>query len=897
MTSSEYEENVDETGINDDANLTSVTGEGLEIEEIQDFARNPMMERVQRALREQLQNTYDRIKRDSLEQQQELRNAKKQREDCGVELYGMQQQLAQLQYNLDSSNVDHKDLIDDRCKGEKSLEEVKNAQLEKKRKLDELTKLISKRKEELENVLASTKQARLFNQETKNEASISKRVASKAEENVKSLQKGKLQQDLYIDSIHERVKSLEQDTNLTEKQFLIQNKLTTDADKVIKETMVDLEGLVFEKKQLVQQWDLSILALGRRDQALTAATNALRKVENSTKDRRIELIGINREIKDLNIEQETMSLTRNKLQSESKFIEEELGKIELEQESIAGRFEIISKAMSKTLEEEGTIEKVIKRKKSEIASLTQKIETVTRDRKELEERTDVHQHDQKNISQTVTNLVKKEKLVAGKIHEKEIEAANIQNEIARLRIDTLNIEAHTSRLGDRSDDEKSKLDERDDEITKLETEIRRRHNEIEGKMNKVDRLNRKYEQMLDGVEDEEPLGPLESTIKSLQKEIGAMDNGIQTQQKEWIANQTKLIKTIDVTETMESIIRQVAAKLNILKQKRLRLIQNIHTNNATLKIVQSGINSMHTDMSRLNELIGKNTLREKDFTNENSVKEMEFTHELQELEQKLEEIKSKTVHVKNAKDEILIEILDVEKQILSWEKKIHMEKEIQQTLNSSDHVDETNGMQKEINRMKHRLDCLKREQEKMLREMELAIHKKEDIAVKYQYAKSGDTGKSKVITIAELKKKRMSMMKQKQDMEEEKIKMIIQGETMNRKEQETFDQLTTISNELECLKNKNLELQHDVNFSLFDKQRVLAKCSRIQAMLRKFHALEKKEIELVDHNREQISIEKRLASAEHKMRRIKNAIEGLRLKHTKYDDVFNRIQILIDDKL
>lgn len=127
--------------------------------------------------------------------------------------------------------------------------------------------------------------------------------------------------------------------------------------------------------------------------------------------------------------------------------------------------------------------------------------------------------------------------------------------------------------------------------------------------------------------------------------------------------------------------------------------------------------------------------------------------------------------------------------------------------------------------------------------------------------------------------------------------MIIQGETMKRKEQETFDQLTTISNELECLKNKNLELQHDVNFSLFDKQRVLAKCSRIQAMLRKFHALEKKEIELVDHNREQISIEKRLASAEHKMRRIKNAIEGLRLKHTKYDDVFNRIQILIDDKL
>ena len=42
--------------------------------------------------------------------------------------------------------------------------------------------------------------------------------------------------------------------------------------------------------------------------------------------------------------------------------------------------------MSKTLEEEAIIDKAIKKKKSEITSLSQKIETVTRDRKELEER-------------------------------------------------------------------------------------------------------------------------------------------------------------------------------------------------------------------------------------------------------------------------------------------------------------------------------------------------------------------------------------------------------------------------------------------------------------------------------------------------------------------------------
>ncbi len=47
--------------------------------------------------------------------------------------------------------------------------------------------------------------------------------------------------------------------------------------------------------------------------------------------------------------------------------------------------------------------------------------------------------------------------------------------------------------------------------------------------------------------------------------------------------------------------------------------------------------------------------------------------------------------------------------------------------------------------------------------------------------------------------------------------------------------------------------------------------------------------------KEQLSTEKRLALAKHKLSRIKNAVAGLRLRYTEYDEVFNRVQILIDD--
>jgi len=375
------------------------------------------------------------------------------------------------------------------------------------------------------------------------------------------------------------------------------------------------------------------------------------------------------------------------------------------------------------------------------------------------------------MSQTIINFAKQEKAIIGQIHEREMEIANISNELARLKIDALNTEVHNSSLNKRLHDEMTTLDEKDSGITKIEAEITKRHNEIESKMNKVDRLNRKYEQMLDGVEEEEYLGPLESAIKALKKRIEEIECDVQQQQKEWVENQTKLLKTIGDTESLESNRRQIVATLNILKQKRLRLIQNINANDATLKVTLNRIKGMHTDMSRLNELIGKNTQAEKELANDNSVKEMELTHELGEMEQESEQVESKMVGIKNAKDQALIDILDVEKEILSWEKKIHLEKEIQSTLKSSDHVHETKGMEKEIHRMKHRIDCIKRDQEKMLREMELAIHKKEDIAVKYQYAKHGDAVKTKGMTIAELKKRKAVLKKQTKEFEEEKRKV------------------------------------------------------------------------------------------------------------------------------
>ena len=70
---------------------------------------------------------------------------------------------------------------------------------------------------------------------------------------------------------------------------------------------------------------------------------------------------------------------------------------------------------------------------------------------------------------------------------KQIEEANLQNEMARIRVDSLNTEAHNVQLQETLQRVEDELTSRDNLIAKYQLEIRQRTDEIEKKMYRVDR--------------------------------------------------------------------------------------------------------------------------------------------------------------------------------------------------------------------------------------------------------------------------------------------------------------------------------------------------------------------------------------------------------------------------
>ena len=686
-------------------------------------------ERVRQTLREQLIQTRDRVKLELLEQEEALKTSKRAREDADKELDGMQRQLSKLQTTLQSMDHQYEEVYKKRVECQNEVIEKKQLYMKKLKKDVDLGKEAATEQNELESILLKIRQAKQYNDEMKSEVAATRTMAKKKKEDLKAQAKHKLSQDNYIDGLNSQVTRLEDDIALTEAQLNAQKEQNADANNMIRDTNSALEKLAAEQKSLVQQWNSSVNALGMRDQALSAATKELKRVQDSIRDLEGESSRLQRDIqaqKEINYNKQ---MTKNRLEGEIASTEQIIENVDAHVEDLAGNFKSLQEKLKNAKQEEKELESTVSKIKSEISTANQKCERLIRERHAIEDKISTTRHEQTSISKAARSLINEEKTLLAKIHDKELEIATILNDIARFDIEKLNTQSHNSQLEKRLKDELSALQSAESKITSQESEMRRCNSEIEKKTNRIALLNREYSRKLESCEEDEPLGPLESTIKSLSSEIERTKSEIQQVQQQMTTSQGKLVNQMSNTNSIQEEDEELSRRLSILRQKLLRLTQDIHSNESTVKSLEATMRGLHTDITRLNDLIEKNTRLKEDHTNRIAVLKMESERELAELRQQCKNVEDQISKVTCSKKKMLDEIITIEEQIQELSEKTQIEKETQNKLHNSKDAIDAKGMEKEIQRMKHRLDGLLRTQERLLREMELAIKKRGDIAL------------------------------------------------------------------------------------------------------------------------------------------------------------------------
>ena len=860
---------------------------------VADMVNHPALDKVQKILVETLLREQQRTATEARENAELAQRASRKREDTGVELYGAQQQLARLQLSLEQIHNSAAELAEQRAHEETAAQEARTRHGSLNKALSDRRKHVAKNQAELDAINDTLRQVESYNEEMQKEIAVTKRATYKAEENVQGLEKAKEGQDLYVNKLDERARVLGERIAVTEARLNKQQNESDEARKLLAETGQEMELVAFEKKHLLQQWKSSLVQLARRDEALTAANSQLEAAREVIRDVENEILGTKREEKKQILANEQLLELSSRIAVDDQQIGNETNKVTQEADAVAAQFDLLHAAMAQVDEEEKKIEEEGKHTKDGLGQLSANIQIVTVERQKIEEKVLAAQSDRTTVNKAIESLKKPLRAVKKRTQELEMQQVMVDNELARVRIDALNTRAHNDQLKETLASFDVKLQEQEDLMAKYTREIRQRHDDVEKKTLRVAFLNRKYQQHTIDQDQgpEEALGPLEGTIKSLRKDIEGVKAESSRLQGVWLADQTRLVDCAQRTEAILAVIVEFRARQRILEERRMRITREGNEKRAAVAALAKATGGMRADTARLNELIGKHTKQQEQLSNETGVLELTFRGELKELETQSLAAEQKVHESRSRKNVLLEEVIDGERQVLLWEKKIQLERETQQALDPSVGTGEIKAMEIEIHRMRMRLEGLQREQETMIKDMERGIAKRESITLRYK-------GKARPTALEHTQQSLREHVKKLRGRIQTTAKEAGQlSNAVQQKKQELDASTAELADATSCygsLETDANDLQQAINRLLYEKQRRAELQAAKEATVGRYLDLERGRAEVrgPEHAQE---VHAALARGGENLARCRDVIAALGRRFDYLAEPLGRIKHLADD--
>jgi len=798
-------------------------------------ADHPLLGRVQDALAQQLSRHNERVTLQLREKNEELKKLVKHREEIGVTLYGAQQQLAKLQLQLEQLHDRMAMVESKRLEDDESLKVITGAYESKKQDVDEAVRRLGKSQDEQNQLNITLRQVEEYNEQMKAEIQVTRRATYKAEDHIKTVEKEKVKQDHLVDSMNEDVKRMTEQKALLEAQLVAQKQETEAATTTLREASREMEAIDFEKKQLLQQWRSSLVGMQRRDEALQNVQQALKEQAEMELAVESEIRGLQNSIRSEQERHEQLSSLKDRNDREMTHLNTGMTTIKQDREKLMEQFNVLKRSMDHTTEETAKHNMSVADHEHQHQVVERNIQQVSRDATSLLTRIDDEVSEQTTVDRASSNSKKRIKRIREEIMQKEVETQNLHNEIARVTVDSLNTKAHNQMLKDRLKQLSEDLSEREKLIEQYEQEIRKRHHQIEKKQLYVDRLNREYDEKRTKLENEageaDVQGPQEAKIKHMKKAIADITKDCSDMQKDWIQKQTTLLSVSTDTDRLRGHLNDQKNRKMVLEQKRVRIEASLESQQKEIKELENAMKHLRFDMDRMNGAIVKNESKSKELSNSNAMMETEFVAKLKEIESQCLTMEASVGQVKEEKAAMTADILEAERQVLLWERKISLEKEMQMALDPNVGQSDGTAMQKEIHRMELRLDQLKRRQEQMINEMERAIHKRDAIALKYEPAAK----KSKSVTSGANLKRQIQSLKnnlrlctQANSDTEQKINVAeSELEQLTKTIEGSNEECTHLERDLEALRS-------DVQVGTVEKQRNFAAILKLQRTAKRY---------------------------------------------------------------
>ena len=775
-------------------------------------ANDPILNRLQEKLTKQLLDDDLRVTEDLRVKEEELRRAQKKREDIGAELYSVQQQLAKLQMQLEGTHDSYKTVSKSREQDEIDTQQAVEVYQGERLAVLEYKGKVDVNQVECDKVNSTIRQVQAYNDAMKDEVAVTRRATYKAEEATTNLEKGKQQQDVLIDGLNRKMKEGIESLGMFEAQFAAQKKETQAASSTLFDAAREMESIKYEKKHLVQQWQSSLIGMGRRDEALAKAEEQIALTLENDQTTRAEIQGYKKQTNLVQERNESLQEITNKLDADGQNMTKTMETIAQKNAKLSAEFQLKAQALEKKDAELDVEKKSYKRLSDKVKMTQTRIQDMTNKIHALVITEDDIKSEQVTIEKGTENTVKGAEKLSYQTEDKEFQVSQFENELARVRVDALNTQAHNDSLRQTLSLLDEQLKEKTELTERYEAEIRKRNDEIEKKQAEVDRLNRKYDALTANQEDENT-GPLEATIYNLGKSISGKNAENSEMQKKWITQQTELVGIMNESSKKSEHLQELHSTIAILKQKKAKQENVLATHSSEIKELEGNIKGLHNEMKKVNGMIAQSEDLQAKLTDDNFNMETDFVKKLKQLQTESIEMEASIQNTTEEKNQLLNDIVEAEKLVMLWERKIQLEKETQATLDTGVGKDVIVSMTREIHRMKLRLTALNRRQEELLKTMEGAIDKRGAIAARGRLTQL--RGKD---TAADLERGRKELVKKIQSVEKDVVKTEGLIKELDEQRQVASEEGDHLGAECGALRASEEELGHQMEADYWRKQ-------------------------------------------------------------------------------
>uniref|UniRef100_A0A8C6SDG8 Coiled-coil domain containing 40 n=1 Tax=Neogobius melanostomus TaxID=47308 RepID=A0A8C6SDG8_9GOBI len=568
----------------------------------------------------------------------ELDRVKAAIHDASLELHRLHENLARLQYKLDDIHQTKSATLE---KHQKALDQLEANKSQFHNTANQLKTLRLMLQSEIDNLTRDLTFTQEVSKELHSNTKAIRNATHKAEAEKLQAEEQKQKQDLYVKRLTKEMEMLTEQVALYNAETSAQAEQTQAAKEALSEAEMQMASLQMARKQLLQEWNSSLVGMRRREEASASMQEAHQLL---SQDREIK--GYKKTIIKEQEQNEILTRQLKRVQMDNSTTKSQINQKQGQQEALQTHYSTCLRTLQET---ERTLE--TSNLESEVKDQRRQSEKESALRLELED----------NIV-----FAMQQKLTHNKA------AKNSQ------KLSDYSVVAQLS-----------------DQVAKMSSFMFF----IGQKQSIITKLKKKIDQITEATGHED-LSPLQVKVDSLKAQIEDLEGNVRRDHHLWIKKQGTLMGQTQELETASKNILQLQTEQTCMQQEKIR-IESMFDRRRTLdeKEIQKNTQMLRGDLTKLSTLLNKNKQLSQALELDNTLMQMDFIKKVKEKELESIELQLKLEKTAEEKERLLNCLVEAERQIMLWEKKIQIVKETYSAVQGVEEQAEIQRMKAEIHRM------------------------------------------------------------------------------------------------------------------------------------------------------------------------------------------------------